>query len=166
MTTRKRSPTHPVSRGPQPTRRIHEETPAKLPEIAACPRCGASYRKGRWTWEKAPVGSYEHVCPACEREATDEPAGVLHVAGRFATAHRKEIENLLRNVEAREREAHPLKRILRIEDEEDGFRVTATNAKLVETFGHALRQAYEGELDHPGTSAEPRRFARIRWTRD
>jgi len=163
---RRRPPSHPAARMPRPSRRIHEEPSGKLPEIAACPRCQASYRNGRWTWKAPPVGAYEHVCPACERIETDEPAGVLRAEGAFVAAHRDEIVRLLRNIEERERNEHPLKRIIRLEDEDDGLRVAATNAKLVETFGHALQEAYEGRLDRPPRTGGTERFVRIRWARD
>lgn len=48
---RQRDPNHPAANAPRTTRRIHEEGPGKLPELAGCPRCNASYRNGRWTWE-------------------------------------------------------------------------------------------------------------------
>ena len=104
---RKRSSKGVASRTPlpsRPSRRIHDEAPGqasgKLPELAGCPRCGASYRNGRWTWKTAPLGSYEHVCPACERIAADYPAGVLHVEGDFVASHRDDLIGLIRNIES------------------------------------------------------------------
>jgi len=163
---RQRTPTHPASGEPRPPRRIHEEPAGKLPDVAGCPRCGISYRNGRWSAKQAPTGAYEHVCPACTRVASDDPAGVLHVGGAFVGEHRDELVALLRHVEERERKRHPLKRIMAIQDEDGGFVVTATDAKLVESFGRALHKAYEGTLEHPPTQAEPERFVRARWTRD
>lgn len=167
---RKRSTTHSAARQPRPARRIHDEAPGaahgKLPEIAGCPRCGASYRDGRWTWQTPPVGSYEHVCPACERIAEDYPAGVLHVEGEFAASRRDELVGLIRNIEERERAEHPLKRIMAIVDEGSGFVVTVTDAKLVDSFGRALKSAYDGSLEHPPTTSDKENLVRVRWTRD
>lgn len=148
------------------TQRIHEERGGKLPELADCPDCGACYREGRWTWRKAPVGSYQHVCPACQRIANDDPAGVVRVEGKFAIDHREEIEGLLRNIEEREKTEHPLKRIMSIEDEAPGYVVSVTDAKLAQTFGHALEKAYRGKLEHSPTTRESSQFARVHWTRD
>lgn len=163
---RKRSPTHPAAGTPRSAHRIHEETPGKLPGIGVCPRCEASYREGRWTWETAPAGAVEQVCPACERIATDYPAGVLHVGGGFAASHRDELVGMLRHIEERERGEHPLKRIMAISDEDGGFAITVTDAKLVESFGRALQRAYEGRLEHPATTSEKQNLVRVRWTRD
>jgi hypothetical protein len=147
-------------------RRIHAEVPGKLAEGARCPGCGASYRAGRWTWKSAPPVAYEHRCPACEAIATDYPAGVLHVGGDFAAAHRDELIALLRHVEERERADHPLKRIMSIEDEGSGFLVKTTDAKLVDALGRALKKAYAGRLVHPRTTAEKPNLVRVHWTRD
>jgi NMD protein affecting ribosome stability and mRNA decay len=163
---RTRSSTHPAARQPRPARRIHEEVPGKLPEIAGCPRCRASYRNGRWTWKAAPADCYEHVCPACERIADDYPAGVLHVEGGFAGSHRDELIALIRNIEERERADHPLKRIMAVSDEDAGFVVEATDAKLVETLGRALKQAYVGRLERSPATSDKQNLLRVHWSRD
>jgi len=167
--SRSRSKTHSAANQPRPSRRIHEPSPGskgKLPELAGCPECGASYRNGRWTWKKPPIGAYEQVCPACQRMADDYPAGLLHVEGDFAAAHREEIEGLLRNVEERERGEHPLKRIMAITDEDPGFTVSVTDAKLAQALGRALESAYEGQLELPPTTSDKENLVRVRWTRD
>lgn len=163
---RQRSSRHQAAAEPRPGRRYYEEGPDKLPENSSCPRCGASYRKGRWVWKVAPAGSPEQVCPACERIATDYPAGVLHVGGDFARAHREELMGLLRNIEERERADHPLKRIMAVADEESGFAVTVTDASLARSFGRALKKAYEGRLEQPPTTSEVQNLVRVHWTRD
>ena len=164
--SRQRSKTHPAAKTPRPSRRIHEESGAKLPEIAACPSCQASYRNGRWTWQTPPVGSYEHVCPACERIEASYPAGVVDVEGAFVAAHRDELVGLLHNIEKTERTEHPLKRIMTVEDTDTGFRVSVTDSKLADTFGRALEKAYSGTLEHPPTTSEKGNLVRIRWSRD
>jgi len=163
---RKRSAAHPAAPEPRRPRRIYEEEAGKLPDVAGCPRCGASYRRGRWTWKTAPAGSTEHVCPACRRIEDGYPAGVLHVEGAFARAHRDEVVGLLRNFEERERTQHPLVRIMAIADDEDGLTVMATDAKLALSLGRALAHAYDGELEHPPTTSDVENLVRVRWTRD
>jgi hypothetical protein len=167
---RKRSPTHSAAQQPRPARRVPDDSPGrargKLPEVAACPNCGASYREGRWTWQSAPLGSYERVCPACERIAARYPAGVLHVEGAFAASHGDDLIGLVRNVEERERAEHPLKRVMTIERTENGFVAETTDAKLVQTLGRALRKACAGRLVHPPTTAGTENLVRVRWIRD
>ncbi len=157
---------NPSKNLPRSPRRIFSEVPGKLPELAECPRCGASYRNGRWTWRRAPVGAYEAVCPACERIEANYPAGVLHARGSFARENRPELVRLLENLEDRERSDHPLKRIISISEEDDGFSVTVTDAKLALTFGRALEKAYAGRLDQPGTTSDVENLVRVQWTRD
>ena len=163
---RQRESTHTAANAPHNARRIHEESAGKLPEVAACPRCQASYRNGRWTWETAPTGFYALECPACKCIAADDPAGELRLEGKFATAHRDEIEGCLRNVEERERAEHPLKRIMSIRDEDGGVVVRVTDAKLVTQLGHALASAWDGTLVLPRTTADKSSFARASWRRD
>ena len=163
---RKRSSAHSAAGKPRPPRRLPAAVEAKLPEVASCPRCAASYREGRWTWQTAPAGSYEKICPACERIGSGYPAGVLRVQGAFAAAHRDELIGLLRNVEERERGDHPLKRIMSIGDEAGGFVVQTTDAKLTVALGRALEKAYDGRLEHPPTTADTENLVRVRWARD
>ncbi len=156
----------PPAATPHASRRVHEEGAGKLPELARCTRCEASYREGRWTWKRAPADAYEATCPACERIEKDYPAGLLRIGGGFAHEHRDEIEQLLRNVERRECETHPLKRILRIEDADEGFTFSTTDAKLVLALGRSLEQAYSGELSLPPTTRDTENLVRVGWTRD
>ncbi|HEX2483830.1 MAG TPA: BCAM0308 family protein [Myxococcota bacterium] len=147
------------------SRRIYAESPAKLRAATRCPDCGATYRRGRWTWQKAEDGAPERRCPACEAVATGSPAGVLHVGGPFAAEHRAELVALVRHVEQRERAEHPLKRIVSITDDGDGFAVTTTAAKLAESMGRALEKAYAGKLARPRTTAERGNLKRVSWMR-
>jgi len=163
---RKRSETHPAARTPQPSRRIHSEVPGKLPEQACCPGCGASYRKGRWTWKTAPADAYEHTCPACERIASGLAAGVVRLEGAFARSESDELIRLLRNIEERERGEHPLKRIMDIATDDAGIAVTVTDPSLAESFGRALRRAYEGRLEQAPKQSPEEGPVRILWERD
>lgn len=163
---RQRDPNHPAANAPRPNRRIHDETHGKLRELAECPRCHASYRNGRWTWETPPIGSYALQCPACERIAAADPAGELRLSGSFVDAHRDEIEGCLRNVEERQRAEHPLKRIMSLSEDGSDLVVRVTDAKLVAQLGHALESAWDGVLVLPKTTADRSSPARGTWHRD
>jgi hypothetical protein len=155
---------------PRRPRRIHEEPhdvygiPGKLREPTVCPDCGAVYRAGRWVWDFAPRDAHASRCAACRRIADDYPAGVVIVAGAFASAHHEEILNLIRGVEHREKEEHPLHRLFPIENSDEGLRVRTTEAKLARAIGRALFHAYRGELEEPPVQSEG--LVRVRWTRD
>jgi len=164
---RNRSSTHPAARQPRPARRVPSSgEPAKLADVTGCPKCGACYRKGRWTWRTAPTGSHEQLCPACERIADRYPAGVLHVEGAFAAAHRDDLIGLVRNIEERERSDHPLKRVMSLRTRKNGFVVETTDGKLAQTLGRALHKAHDGKLEHPPTTADKENLVRVRWVRD
>jgi hypothetical protein len=163
---RTRSSTRGTARSDRPSRRIHAESPAKLPTATSCPDCGATYRRGRWTWEKAEGAARERRCPACEAVATRSPAGVVHVRGAYAAAHRKELVALVGHIAERECAEHPLKRILGISDEPGGFVVETTDGKLAQAMGRALAKAHAGKVAFPRATADEGSLVRVRWTRD
>ena len=164
---RKRSPTHPAAQQPRPQRRVADRGSArrKLPDSTVCPECGASHHEGRWTWQPAPPEARRQICPACERIANRYPAGVLHVEGGFALAHRDDLIGLVRNVEQRERSTHPLERVMSIEETLNGFVAETTDARLARSLGRALHKAYAGKLEEPPTTAERENLVRVRWVR-
>ena len=161
----------PSDRGASPRRdrlireRVHGPYQAreKLPDPTVCRDCGAMYRRGRWIWGSAPDDANVALCPACHRIQDGYPEGSVTLSGDFARANREEILGLARNVEAREKEEHPLKRIMGVRDEDDRTVIETTSAKLASAIGKAVHDAYQGELD----SAFPEEggLQRVTWTR-
>jgi NMD protein affecting ribosome stability and mRNA decay len=135
----------------------------KLPDPTACPECGAIYRDGRWMCGPAPEGANEVACPACQRIRDRYPGGYLALSGGFLTEHGAEIIALAHNVEAREKQQHPLKRIMEIEESEHAFEITVTHPNLARAIGEAVHRAYQGELDFHYTDEE--NVLRVRWHR-
>lgn len=129
--------------------RVHDayKVKGKLKEPSACSQCGAVFHQGRWQWLEAPANSHRTICPACHRIHDDFPAGFLTLKGDFLRSHHDEIMHLVRNLEKKEREEHPLKRIMAIEEKEDTTLVTTTDIHLARGIGEALHHAYQGELD-------------------
>ncbi len=62
-------------------------TRLKLPDPTVCPRCGAVFHKGCWTWEAAPSGANEELCQTCRRVKDGYPAGVVTLRGAFLKKH-------------------------------------------------------------------------------
>ncbi len=134
-------------------------------EPTRCGGCGAIYQKGRWQWlGETPEGAQEAHCPACRRIEDKYPAGEIIVSGAFATDHADEVLRLIRNTEQAETREHPLHRIMGIRHEEDIITVTTTDIHLPRRIGHALENAWDGELnthyDEEGW------FARVTWRRE
>ena len=128
--------------------RVHDAYKAKgkLPEPTVCPQCGAVFHEGRWQWRPAPANAHKETCPACHRIHDHYPAGFLTMTGEFFHAHRDEIMHLVHNHEHHEREEHPLKRIMAVEEKDGATLVTTTDIHLARGIGEALHHAYQGEL--------------------
>ena len=116
----------------------------KLPDTTRCPTCGASFHAGRWTWDAAPDGAHEHLCPACHRIQDKFPAGYVALSGEFFREHREEILGLARHCEEKEKAAHPLQRIITIEDGAEGVLVTTTDVHLAHDIAERVHDAYQG----------------------
>nr|WP_090439605.1 BCAM0308 family protein [Pseudomonas benzenivorans] len=145
----------------------HGDPYLELPSsgTALCPQCGVTYHRGHWSWKSAaPSDAQSVVCPACRRIADDQPAGILHLGGKFLGEHRQEILNLIHNTEAAEKTAHALERLLKVTDKDDGLEVTTTGMHLANRIGHALNAAYKGHSEYHYSDDE--NSVHIRWQRD
>lgn len=143
---------------------------ASLPEPALCSRCGAVWRKGKWSrsadtlrdvlrWSKP----HPAVCPACRRIQDSYPGGVVSLQGSFLTTHRQEILNRVRNEEAAARK--PLDRIMTIEEgRRSGLVVHTTSERLARRIGRAVQKAYGGTLQVRFAPEE--KLVRVTWRRD
>jgi hypothetical protein len=135
----------------------------KYTEPTRCSACDAVFRHGRWQWGSAPPGSHVALCPACQRIRDKLPAGELTLEGAFIDAHRDEIVRLVRNQAERERQEHPLNRIIDVADGPRRIHVSTTDIHLPQRIGDALERAYDGELDIDYGHDEY--TVRVRWQR-
>ena len=134
------------------------------PEPTTCTQCGAVYTKGRWAWEERPPNANDTVCPACRRIASNYPAGFVEIKGRFYREHQDEIHNLIKNVEAQQKAARPLERLMNIAENPDHTLVTTTGIHIARRIGESLARAYQGELSFQYADGEKR--IRVFWKRD
>lgn len=116
-----------------------------------CPECGVVFHNGRWQWLEAPAEARVSLCPACQRGHNHSPRGYLTLSGEFFREHRDEILHAARDVEAREKAEHPLRRIMDVEDQADGTLITTTAMELARAIGDAVHHAYQGEFDYKYT---------------
>ncbi len=144
---------------------IHDPymTRSKIPEPAYCPECGAVFHEGRWQWLSRPAAAKEHLCPADARVRDRVPASFLTLGGGFFMEHKEEIMNLVRNFETRQKAEHPMKRIMGMEDQEQGMVITFTEPHIARGIGEAIHDAYEGELDYAYQDEE--NMLRVYWSR-
>ena len=129
-----------------------------------CPKCGAVFRKGRWSWSAAPAAATKLRCPACRRIAEASPAGYISIAGGFFAAHRDEITARIRHCEEEEKTTHPLERIMAVAAATGGVLVTTTSVHLARRIAHALRSAFKGKLSMSYNRQD--NLLRARWSRD
>ena len=159
---------------PQPARREAQgdtyrkkvkKVATKLPDVTVCPDCKAVFRRGRWRWAAVakPTGTRREVCPACQRIRDKYPAGELTLCGEFARSHREEVLGIVRNLEAKEKAAHPLNRLMEIRDAGDAIVVTTTDVHLAHAIGAALFKSYRGTLHAPW--AQEGDLLRVSWER-
>lgn len=137
----------------------------KLAEPSMCTQCGAVFENGRWQWVKeAPQAAQSHICPACHRINDKYPAGELTLSGSFLAEHTSEIIGLARNAEEAGKREHPLQRIMGLEQTDDRIVITTTDIHLPRRIGHAIVDAYKGDLDTHYDEAGY--FVRMTWNRD
>jgi hypothetical protein len=145
---------------------IHDpyRTPVKSRGPARCPQCGATYLKGRWTWQRLgkPIATLE--CPSCRRVRDRYPAGEITLRGSFAVEHADEIRSLVRNIEKAEHEEHPLHRIIALRRSRGTTVVTTTDLHLPRRIAHAVEAAWGGSLTTHYDEAGY--FVRVDWVRD
>ncbi|MEE9542344.1 MAG: BCAM0308 family protein [Thermodesulfobacteriota bacterium] len=136
----------------------------KPAEPTACPKCKVVFSGGRWQWtDTVHDGANEELCPACRRIGDKVPAGYLTLGGDFFEAHREEIMNLVRHKEESEKAAHPMKRLMDVEEREGGAVITFTDTHLPRGAGEAIQKAYEGKLEINYTKES--NIVRVTWER-
>lgn len=152
-----RTASDPIHDAYRPTKKMKEPT--------ICKECHAVYSHGDWKWGEIPTDAHQVLCPACQRINDKFPAGLLQLSGNYIKLHHKDIINLIKNVEKYEKDSHPLKRIMEINEESnEKILVSTTDMHLVRGLGEALHRAHKGELNFQ--YAKESDFLRVDWHRD
>lgn len=139
------------------------QSQGKLAEPSTCPDCSAVYADGQWQWITAPGHAQPARCPACRRIHEKIPAGYVTIAGEFVQTHLEELKTLIQTLSSNEKAAHPMQRLMSIENQDTGALITTTNIRLARRIGEALHKAYKGQLDFKYNEAE--HLLRVRWER-
>lgn len=138
----------------------------KYEEPTVCNECGLVYSEGRWTMRvlKSKNAKIE-TCPACRIIKDRVPLGIVVLEGNFLNEEtKKEIKNLIKNVEEKTKVTRPLQRIMNIYDEENKIVIYTTYDHLAQKIGKAVYSAFKGELTLKYSEGE--KFARVHWKRD
>jgi NMD protein affecting ribosome stability and mRNA decay len=130
------------------------------------------YARRRWSFAATPpirnlralAAPERTMCPACRQVASGQFSGEVRVSGTFATAHRAEVERLIRNEVRRASEDNPLGRIVRLDPLPEGFRVRTTTEHLAKRIGQSLHKAFRGKVRY--RFSEENKFAHVTWRRD
>lgn len=136
----------------------------KLSEPSICTDCGAVYSGGRWLWlEEPPAKAEKTRCAACQRIASNYPAGYIQLRGDFLRSHQDEIMNLIHNVEKTEKNSYPMERIIKIQVLDEMVEVTTTGVHVARRIGEALARAYQGDFSFQ--YGEDEKLIRVYWAR-
>ena len=126
----------------------------KLKENTVCTACASVFKNARWSWESAEESSHATLCPACQRIRDKVPAGYLTISKAYLSTRKDEIVSLIHHVEIRERQAHPMKRIMQTTETDEHMEITFTDPRLARNIGDAIKKAYGGNLDYQYTAGE------------
>jgi hypothetical protein len=86
------------------------------------------------------------------------------VSGSFLAEHGNDIERLIRNTAEAEAREHPLHRLMDLRQRQGTIEVTTTDIHLPHRIGHALEDAWGGEL---ATHYDEQGYhARVTWQRN
>lgn len=130
------------ARNVQPRHRDTYARRAKPRDSVLCGGCGLILSRGRWQWRaRLHTDLRAGLCPACERVRDRFPAGTLTLDAPFLD-RRAELTGMIRNVEAVEREEHPLERVMALEETGDRLVVTTTGLHLARRLAQRLSRAF------------------------
>lgn len=155
--------------------RANRSTDVYLPkggvkEAALCKKCGALYKNKRWYVDEAELnkaraegGLNPVTCPACQRMADNNPAGIVIFTGDYLLEHEDDILNTIKHIESKSRMKNPLGRIMEISQEKSTLTVATTEDKLAQKLGREIFKAHRGELHYRWNHEES--FVRVTWSR-
>lgn len=129
--------------------------------------CGAIRQNKSWYRAVLEESEGEHsnaVCPACQRMADRNPAGIVTLYGNFIIDHQAEIDHLLETVSTHESMRNPLCRVMETTREDHSMIVTTTSTKLAQKIGRVFFKTYGGHLYYNWAHGEE--LVRVAWSRD
>lgn len=139
-------------------------------EVAICKKCRMLHKNKRWVMDEGEAARLLEegtvnwiVCPACQRMADGNAAGIVTFSGRYLLEHEDEILNAIKRTEAGARAKNPLARIMEINQDDDVLTISTTDDKLAQKLGRDIYKAHSGELHY--SWSHDLRFVRVNWSR-
>lgn len=129
-------------------------------------RCGAVLHNKSWHQGTPHVhesGQTSIVCPACQRIADHNPAGVVTLSGTFFSEHHTEIDQLLVTLTEHEATKNPLCRVIAMNRGDGGITIKTTNTKLAQKIGRTMFKTYGGDLAYRWRRGDE--LVRVSWSR-
>lgn len=139
--------------------------PSRVLSGTGCRECGAVYENGRWIWSASANVTRQLLCPACRRILEHAPAGELWLQScDYLNTCLDQVVSLL-SLEAQNEEGmHALKRIMDIDVQPEGVRVTTTGQLVLRRLGEAMLRSHHGRLSIENRDGE--RLLRASWSHD
>jgi hypothetical protein len=123
------------------------------PVIVVCPVCGAIEAKKRWQWDGEVKESIrkEHslrICPGCEAIKNQWVEGEITLKNRIINLVPNQIEEMMKNIEERERHNDPRNRILKIKKTKTFWKVYTTSVYLAQRIGKELEKSFVSKVTY------------------
>jgi hypothetical protein len=149
MSTKALVRSHNRSQTESGKRRAAERSGTRLPEPAACDRCGAVFSRRVWrrdaARERALLGRVRWVvCPACVQVGQGRGFGRILIRGEAARAQSKLILLRIENVGQRAAASQPERRVVSCEWRDDELEVITTSQKLAHRIVHEVKKLLGG----------------------
>lgn len=163
MVTARRRTGEKGQRTPRSTDAYHKKGGVKGDAFCTC---GALFRNKRWYRQESGPDlkeGHELVCPACQRIADRNPAGIVSLSGNFFATHESEIIDQINNMAQGALLKNPLGRVMEMNKEKNGVIITTTDEKLAQKIGREVFKSHGGELHFIWSHAESP--VRVTWAR-
>jgi hypothetical protein len=136
----------------------------RLPDPAACERCGATFVGRTWrNSRRVPAALLERAawttCPACAQVARGEYFGRVLVGGAFVAGNEAAIRRRIANVDARAQFNQPQRRVLSAARNHGTIEVLTTSQKLAHRITRELKKAFGGRVTYRWSDQDGSLFA-------
>ena len=128
-------------------------------ELTLCDGCGVVFSHKTWRRSAARTslalerGGPWGRCPACVRQVK-EPAGTVLLTGDLVESIEQELRRRIQNVCERARFTQPERRLLAVERDSSGLKVTTTSQELAHRIGREIEKAFGGRTSYTWSDAD------------